>query len=165
MNKYYFLEFDYKLDDIINDDNNILLEVNEKTGEYILIYKNSRITLIMSEDGGDVIGFTLNSEDVLILRILFLKYGIYFYDEGVSKYLSFLNQKKDGLYIKNILFYYSYECMLHLGIIHNLEEFQNKICGKFKCFDEKIIHKGMEKIYRKIRYRHIIERFKKFLNF
>lgn len=119
----YFYNNDVKIEEIKNDPK-INMSTTSFGKELILEYCGHKITLL-PEDGYEFIT-TLESpkkcsvetyDDIVVLKYLFEKYDLLFYDEEYEKMVSYLNKDKDTILYDNAIRSYILDCLCFYGII------------------------------------------------
>ena len=123
--KWYFYNLNLPITYFMEDENlNYKIDGNNLE----LSYGTSYIKIInidyASKDPIEFIIYDYN--DISILKYLFKKYNIMFYDENYINEVRFLDENKYNIFYKHVLHEYIYNCMLHHGIIKNITEL-NKI--------------------------------------
>ena len=164
---YVFYNIDITLSELISKSDGKIKIKNNST-ETSIKYKNSEIILI-NENGTSSFdedtklwGFFITSYDWEILRYLFLKFKIMFFEIDAFNYVSYLDPKNHKKYITHIINEYTYECMLSKGVITSLIELEKHINTNKPFFDDYIIEKGQIIRYRIVKREYIKYRIKTF---
>ena len=153
---YIFYNIDITLSELISKSEG-KIKIKNSCTETSIKYKNSEIILINEngtssfDDDTNLWGFFVTTHDWEILRYLFLKYKIMFFEIDVFNYVSYLDPIKHKKYITNTINNYVFETMLSKGIINNLRELENHIGITTPFFNEYIIEKGQMIRYKIVR--------------
>ena len=165
---YIFYNVDKTLNKIIEESEGKLTIKNDSF-ETILKYKDSEIVLV-NEDGtssfnddSKLWGFFTNSQDLEILKYLFIKHKILFYEIDALNNISYLNPVKHKKYITHIINSFVYETMLMKGIINDILDIEKHIGLNGPFFNDYIIEKGQIIRYRIVKREYIKYRIKNFL--
>lgn len=134
--KYFFYSLNpIKISDLSSDE--LQISVTNSFDSEITVSFNESTIKILPNDGASFISTLDNMEcfeivtpnDLSILRYFFIKYGILFYDEEYHSIVEYLDKNEDELLFDNTLREYIFNCMLHYGIIKNIEELNEKVMG------------------------------------
>lgn len=135
-----------------------LLLISEKYESLSLKYRESEIIPInqnglIVEDTNDILaGFFIVSETYEILKYLYIKHKLLFMDQDFMSLVSYLDPVKHYKYYTNIVNEYTYECMLHMGIINDVKDIENHVYDGKPFFNIYVIEKGQIIRYKIIRW-------------
>lgn len=131
--KHFFYNVNGKtVGNLIKEDTNFKYEINynsDGTSEGILAYKDSEIELFNKEDKPlsiteELYTFKVKTIDTSILKLLFDRYKIYFFDDYANEMTKLLNtgKEKDKKYYDALIHDYIAESMIHLGVIKRFND-------------------------------------------
>ena len=135
-----------------------LLLISENYESLSLKYRESEIIPInqkglMIVDTNDILaGFFIVSETYEILKYLYVKHKLLFMDQDFTSLVSYLDPVKHYKYYTNIINEYTYECMLHMGIINDVKDIENHAYNGRQFFNNYTIEKGQIIRYKIIRW-------------
>ena len=166
-NIYIFSNCKLTIKDMVDNSDGMLV-LYSKNDLLTLKYKNSEIVLINKK--GEIVeneetvpnAFFLLSDDYEILKFLYKKYKLLFCDSGYESLVSYLNPQKHYKYYINIVNEYIFECMFHMGVVNDIKDIEQHLCGGKKFFDEYIIEKGQMLRYKIIKQIYFKEKIKNF---
>ena len=178
--RYYFYALNpLSISNITDNELDISVE-NSFSGEIIVKFGESAIKLL-PKDGAEYIS-TLDNlylfeivtpNDLSILRYLYVKYRLLFYDDEYVSIVNFLKKSNEPEIYDNTLREYVVDCMLHYGIVKDIKEINYDIMGdeRVNFFNLYYVHMGMhiklkrmrrELLFTKIKmcYKGIVEKIK-----
>lgn len=135
-----------------------LLQVSKKYDSFSLIYKKSEIIplnekgLMIENEDEILAGFFIVSDTYEILKYLYKKHKIMFMDQDFKTLVSYLDPVKHYKYYTNIINEYTYECMLHMGIINDIKDIEKHVYNGRQFFNEYTIEQGQIIRYKIIRW-------------
>ena len=133
--------------EIIEKGNNSVI-LSKKYDSLSLKLKDSEIIPLnkygktIDDENELIAGFFIVSETYEILKYLYNKHKLLFMDQDYLSLVTHLDPIKDRKYYNNIINEYTYECMLHMGIINNLSDIEDNVLNGEKFYNTYIIEKS-----------------------
>lgn len=144
---------------IVEDSNGELCLINNEN-QFLLTHKKSGSSILILNEGNEKTISNLYitevkaqmKQDIRILRYLFKKYSILFYDESFDTYVEMLDRIKDRKFWINERNSYAVELMMHYGVIRDIPELEKILNTSIKNFvDETIMEKSQIIQYKRIK--------------
>lgn len=153
----------------IIDNSDGLVLASKKYDSLSLKYKNSEIIplnkqgVVIENENEIMAGFFIVSETYELLKYLYKKHKLLFMDQEYITLVSTLDPVKDYKYYTNIINEYTFECMLHMGIINSLNEIETHVYDGKPFFNNYVIEKSQIIKYRRTKWINIKSKIKNFL--
>ena len=171
--RYYFYSLNpLSVSDIM--DNELDISVKNSFNTEIFIKFGDSVIKLTPNDGAEYIS-TLDKlhsfeivtpDDLSILRYLYVKYGLLFYDDEYISIVNFLNKDKEPEIYDNTLREYIVDCMLHYGIVRDINEINRDIMGdeRVNFFNLYYVHMGMHIKLKRMRRELLFTKIKIYFN-
>lgn len=137
---FYFYENNVKIESFKNDENLIVDDIS--FSEQIKLHYFDNCIIILPSDGCEFVTqletikkCVLNSDDdIVVLKYLFEKYGLIFYDDNFKECVSHLNRDKEPILYDTAIRTYIVDCMCYYGIVSDEKKLE------YVSLDKKIVN-------------------------